>query len=199
LPHDNVTPIDTPVSNPKTKRTYRKDEYLIPSKNEAGESVRLQFRCMPRVLREAKKFALDRRFNYTCVSDFLRDAVQQHIRALHEQYKNIDKDNFAFLESATQVQQDESEDLDHEFLINALEKNVLRHLTRGKVGTRTAKRLVVAHLELMRSGPQSDKTDYFIAATIKRFRYLNIGKKEVSLKPSDQERDNESESARGTD
>lgn len=173
----------------KSKRIDRKGEYLIPAKNEAGDHVTLQFRCMPRVLREAQSFVLNEKFNYTCVSDFLRHAAQELIRSIHTEHKDIGKDNFAFLESAIRVQQDESEDLDFEFLKNSLHKNVLRHLTRGPRGEVTARKLVQDCLNLLRSGPPSEKTDFHISETIKMFRYLNLEKAKVSLKPSDQKGD----------
>jgi len=153
----------------REKPRYQSGDFIIPSNNNQGHSVRLQARCKPEYARRIDELIHSRKFPFKTLSDFLRWAVHHGLQFLDELKPEIGLE-MDKLELINNIANKKREQMD---FANSLEKVTgTTHDLLSRGARSEAIKTVLEVQEKLESMESGYWRDWYLKELKRRFGYL---------------------------
>jgi hypothetical protein len=125
--------LTVPVSMTMGDSEYTELEWMNPTANDTGQSVRLWARVTPEMERAIQVCVSSGKFPYCTPDDLIRHAVYRHLYWLH-QLESVQKHALLALESLSALYRDDTYRVQVAERVEAMLRHCMEHLERGFVG-----------------------------------------------------------------
>ncbi|MDA2934029.1 hypothetical protein MYX82_06770 [Acidobacteria bacterium AH-259-D05] len=106
------------------------DSFIIPAGDDRGHSTRLQFRCSPAYGRRIDEVVQSKKFPYKTQSDFLRHALDRHLKYLNDLEPDLGLD-MARIDVINRIINRQREEIEFMNSIESLNRNVQDLVAKG--------------------------------------------------------------------
>ena len=149
---------------------YDPEEFIVPSGDDRGHSIREYIRCPPGWERDMEIIIECRKFPYQTKSDLIRHAILRHLAWLHRIAEDMPKSYFSSLMVQRRVMQEHKFQADTEQTFKALGDMIELYVSRSDF--KQARKMVSSCLDSLRSVAECGWKTRFQSRFTNQYGYL---------------------------